>query len=105
RMKGDWKAIEGAPPRGQPIAMLEETDRTPLLVTNTSVSRVVHDMASGPVMLRMPGFSLPISKAEALEEVGPSPAVYWADPSIAAIDQKTGRLFIYSRGTLSALVR
>jgi len=103
RKAAEWKATEGSPPRGQPIAMLQESDGHPLLVTNTGVSRVVHDVAAGAVMLKMPGFSIPLSRAEALEDLGPSPAPYWGEPSAAAIDAQTGRVFIYSRGELAVL--
>jgi ABC-type transport system involved in multi-copper enzyme maturation permease subunit len=103
RKAAEWKATEGSPPRGQPIAMLQEPDGHPLLVTNTGLSRVVHDVAAGAVMLKMPGFSIPLSRAEALEDAGPSPAPYWGEPSAAAIDGQTGRVFVYSRGELTIL--
>jgi hypothetical protein len=103
RQRGDWKATEGAPPRGQPIAMLAESDGRPLLVTNAGLSRIVRDVAGGAVMMHLPGLSLPLSRAEALEDVSPSPAPYWGDPSAAAIDPASGQLFIYSRGELWVL--
>jgi hypothetical protein len=83
--------------------MLQETDGHPLLVANTGLSRIVRDMASGAVMLKMPGFSIPLSRAEALEDVGPLPTPYWGDPAAAAIDRQSGRVFVYSRGVVMAL--
>jgi hypothetical protein len=105
RKAGDWKATEGAPPRGQPIAMLQEPGGQPLLVTNTGVSRVARDLAAGAVMLKMPGFSIPLTRAEALEDAGPSPSAYWGDPAAATIDTQTGSVFVYCRGQLSILAR
>jgi hypothetical protein len=105
RKSTDWKAVEGAPPRGQPIAMVQELDGHQLLVTNTGVSRVVRDVATPAVMVRLPGFSLPLSRAEALEDAGPSPAPYWGDPAAAAIDAKTGSLYVFSRSEINLLTK
>jgi len=38
-----------------------------------------------------------------LEDAGPSPTAYWGEPAAAAIDAKTGRLFVYSRGEVAVL--
>jgi ABC-type transport system involved in multi-copper enzyme maturation permease subunit len=99
----DWKAVEGAPSRGQPIAIVPEPDGHQLLITNTGASRIVRDLATPAVMVRLPGFSLPLSRAEALEDAGPSPAPYWGSPAAAAIDQHTGNLYIYTRGEINLL--
>jgi ABC-type transport system involved in multi-copper enzyme maturation permease subunit len=99
----EWKAAEGPPPTGQPIALGLEAGGAPLLVTNTGLWRVVRNVTGTSVMLQLPGLSIPLTRAEALVSAGPSPAEYWGDPASAAIDSKIRRVFIYSRGELTLL--
>jgi len=103
RPETKWKLKEGAPPSGQPIAFLLEPDGHPLLVTSTGLFRVVRDASASAVMLKLPGLDLPLSQAEALQNVSPSPAPYWLDPSAAAGDIASGRVYVYCRGELTAL--
>ena len=95
-----WKLAEGSPSPGQPIAIVLEQDDHPLLVTNGGLYRVQRDVSTNAVMLRMPGFSIPLARAESLVPAGPEPAQYWSDPSAAALDVSTGRLAIFSRDSL-----
>jgi alkylated DNA nucleotide flippase Atl1 len=48
--------------------VLHPTGQEPLLITSTGVSRVIRDLATGAIMLRLPGFSIPLTRAEALSE-------------------------------------
>ena len=54
-------------------------------------------------MLRLPGMSIPLSKAESLVNVTPEESPFWAAPASAALDQQTGTLAVYSRGTVELL--
>ena len=106
RKNPEWKATEGPPPSGQPFALLKERDGQPLLITNTGAYRIARDVTgAGTPMLRLPGITLPITPAAALQNAGPSPAEYWGEPHAAALDQSTGDLFVYSRGQLAFLRR
>jgi len=53
--------------------------------------------------LRLPGLSIPLSKAESLVNVSPEESPFWAAPASAALDQQTGALAVYSRGTVELL--
>jgi hypothetical protein len=98
--KEKWKLTEGAPSPGQPIAIVMERDDHPLLVTNGGLYRVQRDVSTNAIMLRMPGLTIPLARAESLAPAGPDPAQYWSDPSAAALDPSTGKLTIFSRDRL-----
>src|SRR6185503_2970730 len=98
-----WKLTEGSPAPGQPITLLLEEDDHPLLVTNSGLYRVQRDVSTNAIMLRLPGMSIPLARAESLADAGPVPGQYWSDPAAAAFDRSSHRLIIYSRGQIWAL--
>jgi WD40 repeat protein len=67
------------------------------------VQHVVRGLGTNAVMLKLPGLSIPLSKAESLADVSPDPSPFWASPAAAAVDQATGTLAVYSRGAVELL--
>ncbi|MCI0358215.1 MAG: ABC transporter permease subunit [Planctomycetaceae bacterium] len=103
RNEGQWKLTEGAPPPGQPIALLARPGHPPVVVMTSGIQHVVRGLGTNAVMLRLPGISIPLSKAESLANVTPEESPFWAAPASAALDQQTGTLAVYSRGTIELL--
>jgi hypothetical protein len=103
RKSEQWKLAEGAPPPGHPLALLARPGHPPLLVMTSGIQRLVRDVGTGAVMLRLPGLSIPLTRGESLADVSPEPPPFWASPASAALDWQSGKLAIYSRGSVELL--
>jgi hypothetical protein len=99
----EWKFVEGAPAPAQPIAFLSRPGHPPVLIAGSGVYHVTRDVSTNAVMLRMPGFSVPLSRAESLADVSPRPLPFWGAPVSAALDADSGDLAVYHRGTIEIL--
>jgi hypothetical protein len=100
---GQWKLIEGGPAPGEPIAILAAPDRRPLVVANGAMETINRNLSGKVVKLHLPGLSIPLTQEKSLTSVTPEPMPYWGSPADAAQDRATGRVAVYSRGSIELL--
>jgi hypothetical protein len=98
-----WKLIEGGPVPAPPIAMLASPGRPPLLVMNGGMDHITRNLSGKVVKLHLPGLSIPLTQAKALTSVTPEPVPYWGSPAAAAQDPASGRVAVYSQGSIELL--
>jgi hypothetical protein len=98
-----WKLVEGGPAPGQPIAMVASPERPPLLVANGAMEQITRDLSGKVVKLHLPGLSVPLTQAKALTNVTPDPIPFWGSPADASQDPVSGRVAVFSRGSIELL--
>lgn len=98
-----WKHTEGPPSPSSPVAMLNEPDGAPLILTNYGIQRVAEDLQTSEPPVKILGFAVPLATRGPLKDAGPTPSQTWSRPLAFAIDNSTNSLFVYSKGTLQRL--
>lgn len=93
-----WKPAEGPPAPTSAVAILNEPDGTPLIVSNYSLHRVTGEITPAQDKVKFLGYTLPSLKGSPISEAGPRPAQSWGARFAPAIDAKTGLLVIYNGG-------
>ncbi|MCH2124710.1 MAG: ABC transporter permease subunit [Pirellulaceae bacterium] len=103
RKADNWSNQEGA---GAPMYakfLLREPDGTPLIVSSAGLDRLEGDPLAKSKPVKVLGVSLPLTGSRPLRSVQPGEPVVLTDPAAAAINEDTGQLALYSRGTLTVL--
>jgi hypothetical protein len=95
---------EGPPSPFSPLALLNDADGQPFLITGSGMYRVQGDLTTKQEEFKFLGYRIPLTGKGPLQEAGPTPAQAWDDPLEAAFSPG-GTLFVYSRGKLQRLTK
>jgi ABC-2 family transporter protein len=103
----DWKPqTENTTPTGTQ-AIFREQDGNILLVSSVGLFRITGDPLAKKQPVKLFGIELPLKAGGPLDNVGPrdTDATVLTRPSTAAMDESTGKLALYTRGTITLLDR
>ena len=99
----DWAAASGVGTPLGTLALLREADGRILAVSTFGLYRLAGDPNANAQSMKVFGFSLPLPARDPFAVVGPEPPLGMFSPAAAAINQDTGELAAYSRGTVTLL--
>ena len=99
----DWAATSGVSAPLGTLALLREADGRILAVSTFGLYRLAGDPQAGGQSMKVFGFSLPLPGRDPFAVVGPEPPLGMFQPAAAAVNQDTGELAAYSRGTVTLL--
>jgi hypothetical protein len=99
----DWAADSGVGTPLGTMSLLREADGRILAVSTFGLYRLAGDPNASAPSMKVFGFSLPLPARDPFAVVGPEPPLGMFSPAAAAINQDTGELAAYSRGTVTLL--
>jgi hypothetical protein len=99
----EWKAVPGRGAALATQALLREPDGRILLVSTVGLHRLVGDPKESAQRVKLFGFAVPVPGRDPFVEVGPDPAVTVTGPASVALNQESGELALYHRGTVTLL--
>jgi len=99
----EWVAASGVSTPLGTLALLREADGRILAVSTFGLYRLAGDPNANAQSMKVFGFSLPLPARDPFDVVGPEPPLGMFSPAAAAINQDTGELAAYSRGTVTLL--
>jgi len=102
----DWEPVSHHSAPSGTRGVFQEPHGGVLIVSSLGLFRLTGDPFAEEKPMELPfGIKLPLPSAGPLENVGPrdKEAVLLTDPATAALNQTTGELAVYTRGTLTLL--
>jgi ABC-type transport system involved in multi-copper enzyme maturation permease subunit len=103
REQNNWDYVPSLSPPVGTFVMLEEPGGTFLLAGNFGLFRLQGDLTARREPIKVLGMALPLQTGAIFQDVSPPEGLLMPPPSSAAIDAKTGKVVVYSRGELILL--
>lgn len=101
----EWKPAEPTDAPMGSFQLFRESGGEVLIVSSMGLYRLTGDPRKKDEPVRLFGFALPLPSSGPFQKVSPEGGLVIARPSDAAMNERTGELAIYTRGTVQVLAR
>ncbi|MDA1051083.1 MAG: ABC transporter permease subunit [Planctomycetota bacterium] len=101
----EWKPAEPTDAPMGSFQLFREPDGKVLIVSSLGLYRLTGDPSKKDEPLKLFGFALPLPSSGPFEKASPEEGLVIARPSDAAMNERTGELAVYTRGTVKVLAR
>ncbi|MBC8351019.1 MAG: ABC transporter permease subunit [Planctomycetes bacterium] len=99
----DWKPAESTDAPMGSFQLVREPSGKILIVSSLGLYRLTGDPTKKGEPVKLFGYALPLPRHGPFEKVSPEEGLVIARPSDAAMNEKTGELAVYTRGTVKVL--